>query len=85
MLCYAELVFHIFTVIPKILLYMMVFLYEYIPIKIQNPMVKNSYKENEYVKFEDLKLCKVLYIGFDGKEHEIELIIVYKVESPING
>ena len=48
-------------------------------------MVKNSYKENEYVKFEDLKLCKVLYIGFDGKEHEIELIIVYKVESPING
>lgn len=61
------------------------FSYEDIPIEIQNLMIKNSYKENEYVKFEDLKLCKVLYIGFDGREHEGELIVAYKVVSPING
>lgn len=61
------------------------FLYKDIPIQIQNLMVGNSYKENEYIKIEDLRLCKVLYIGFDGKEHEGELIVAYKVESPING
>ncbi len=61
------------------------FSYEDIPAEIQNFMAKNSYKENEYVKFEDLKLCKVLYFGFDGKEHEGELVVAHKVNSPIDG
>lgn len=61
------------------------FTYEDIPIEIQSLMAKNSYRENEYVKFEDLKLCKVLYIGYDGKEHEGELVVAYKVDSPVNG
>ena len=58
------------------------FSYEDIPIKIQNLMYGKSYKENEYVKFEYLKLCKVRHIGFDGEKHEGKLIVAYQVESP---
>lgn len=51
------------------------FSYHDIPVETQKLMNGKSYKENEYVKFDDLRFCKVLHIGFDGKEHEGELIV----------
>lgn len=51
------------------------FSYHDIPVETQKLMNGKSYKENKYVKFDDLRLCKVLHIGFDGKEHEGQLIV----------
>ncbi len=53
------------------------FSYHDIPSEIQKLMYGKSYKENEYVKFDDLRLCKVLHVGFDGKEHEGELVVAH--------
>jgi len=61
------------------------FSYQDIPCEVQEIMKGKSYKENEYVKFEDLRLCKVRHLGFDGKEHEGELVVAYEVKSPITG
>jgi len=62
------------------------FSYQEIPSDIQKFMTDGgSYKENEYIKFEDLRLCKVKHIGFDEKEYDGELVVAYEVKNPVTG
>ena len=54
------------------------FSYHEIPQEIRDLMLGKSYQENEYVNFNDLRLCKVKHIGFDGKTHQGELVVSHK-------
>ncbi len=54
------------------------FSYHEIPQETREFMLGKSYQENEYVNFDDLRLCKVKHIGFDGKTHQGELIVSHK-------
>lgn len=58
------------------------FSYSCIPPEVQKFMDGKSYKKNEYVRFQDLKFCKVLHVGFDGQDHEGELIVAHETIAP---
>jgi len=59
------------------------FYYESIPNSIKEEMINNSYKENDYITFDDLSLVHILYKGFDDKIHKGELIVNKKIASDI--
>lgn len=58
------------------------FSYHEIPHETREFMTGKSYHSNKYVKFDDLRLCKVNYIGFDGKTHTGELVVAHEVVMP---
>lgn len=58
------------------------FSYCNIPENLKKYMTGKSYIDNKYVKFDNLRLCKILYIGFDNKVHEGEIVVAYKIITP---
>lgn len=56
---------------------------ERVPESVRQRMYGKSYPEACPVSFEDLRYLKLKYIGFDGKEHDGEMIVNAKIAESI--
>lgn len=73
------ILFIILIVLFAIIIYKVInypeFKAQIIPQKIQNEMLGVSFKENKYIKIEDLRYLSLTYYGFDNKRHIGHMVV----------